>query len=503
MPPPVSYLDITPLPYSRVITQAEFNGGTFGALVNQVWFRFVTASSVALGLHANTGGTVHLQLQIFASNGTTLIQGSSTRAWWHPLDAGTYYVKCSNVSGGASDFDFTVDFSTVPRNEPIPTTPHLVINDDTNISFGTTSRPAAVIDTTTGEVIGFVDAIPNGESGSVLPTGISLWSDRFSVSGSQLVLLDEALGTIAALTPTQPFADGPNTSLPIITSDGTKFYVVDPDTGKVHTVAADGTFTQNVADLGEAVDYGAGVSRDGTILYYAPGTDVIKRWNLSLDVALSDLATIAGADWIAFTDQNNNHGEMLVMADGTIATNYKDLGTTHIVHIASSGSIINDWSFSSSTHAINHLAYVDFEGDSTGIYVWLFDVSSFGDFGTLNRFDLTTGTFTSIVTTDLFSAGINLKMQGGAETDQAFGPSNSCAMLSMSGAAVVEPPPPPPTPSSTPPPVPPECCESTAGSSPLPDDTIFSGSMWIPQCGFGGSVPSAADLSNSEDWDPQ
>ena len=43
MPPPASFLLVSSLPYSRVVTQAEFNAGTYGTAANEVWFKYVPA----------------------------------------------------------------------------------------------------------------------------------------------------------------------------------------------------------------------------------------------------------------------------------------------------------------------------------------------------------------------------------------------------------------------------------------------------------------------------
>lgn len=450
MPPPVSYLDIASLPFSQLITQAEFNGGTYGGVANQLWLRYVASGKIGLGVDSNLGGTWSPRFVVYESDGSTILTNPTANSFWVPLQIGTYYIKVTDDGGGVSDFDFTLNITEITANPPVPAG-SLIINDDSgyqNPASPTISFPATVYDPATGDFLGYIDTIPAGESGDILPSGISLWHDRYNFSGFELVLLDANFAVITEVTPTTPIGTGlGNSALPIIVSNQTKFYILNKANGKIHTIEEDGTFTQDIATLSPGSYTTMGVSRDGTIAYYPRG-NLIKRWDLVNDIALSDLISLTLLGSIGVTDQNGNNGNLLVLANDSIIVNYLNNldSTTHIIHIAANGTIINDWTFDQVNYAINHLSYVESENNVDEIYVWLFTVANDGDTGTLNRFNLITGVLTLIETTDLFILGGNLLGigVGGIETTQVFGPSNSCTMVtygatpSEDGTIIVE-----------------------------------------------------------------
>src|SRR5215510_2995051 len=157
MPPPPSFFTITPFPYSLLIAQADFNGGTYGGNANEAWGQFITASQIAFGGFCDKGGTFVPVTQVYASNGTTLLHTinphlGSPRSWYFVFAAGTYYIKITRNGGGASDFDFTASFDTRDVLSSVPSG-NIIVNDDTQ------PFPATVIDTGTGEILGVLTQI--------------------------------------------------------------------------------------------------------------------------------------------------------------------------------------------------------------------------------------------------------------------------------------------------------------------------------------------------------
>src|SRR4051812_41828288 len=117
MPPPGSYIDITSTPFSRVVTQAEFNAGTYGGVPNEVWFRFPATGAVklALGSFCNKGGTFTPRAEAYDADGSTFLRSVVVDdfAWYVVIDATTpKYIRILRSGGGASNFNFTVLFDT-------------------------------------------------------------------------------------------------------------------------------------------------------------------------------------------------------------------------------------------------------------------------------------------------------------------------------------------------------------------------------------------------------
>src|SRR5262245_34067896 len=96
MPPPSAYIDITSIPFSRTVTQAEFNGGTFGNTTNEVWFRYIAATPIVLGMRTDSGGTFVPRTRVFESDGSTAVDPlrTGTAGQWSALTAAaTYYIQ--------------------------------------------------------------------------------------------------------------------------------------------------------------------------------------------------------------------------------------------------------------------------------------------------------------------------------------------------------------------------------------------------------------------------
>jgi len=431
MPPPPSYIDITSLPFVRTVTQAEFNGGTFGGVANQVWFRYVASVNIGLGNYTDSGGTFTPRVTLYESDGTTQINEFNTSyGWWAYLLADTYYIKVTRSAGGASNFDFTCTFN----GADVITSPDigdLMINDDTQVasSYPTRFVPATIwsID---GTFKGIAPNVPAGETGDALPNGQSLWQDRFGQHGSanSLAQIDADLSTgVTNINGFPVFGQ-----FAIVANNGTNFYVLNRATdNKIYVYDSAGNFVSQPANLNIAWTISAiGVSNNGSILYYARGnnTAVIGRHDLTTNLPLSDLYTIpgfsVGSDYIALSSLNLNPGEILVLSDDTIVTWYLDASTgdSHLLHISAAGALINEYTFG--PEQINHISYAP--NDTSFIYVWFFTDAPLGNNGIFGRIELSTGTLSPSFNRTLFSGGENLNV-----SNEIFGPSASCTMVCL------------------------------------------------------------------------
>lgn len=257
MPPPASFIDINALPFSRTVTVAEFN------VDNEIWFRLVTAVPVAFGEWTSKPSGVGLFCNIYEDDGSTLItRVASSKGFWYPLQAGTYYIKIDKFPIGpiAADFDYEAD--TRPLDNIEFETEAVLISDDTNDQL-----PAIILETD-GNIPTFVSAIPTGEIGDALPNGYILVHDRFGKYGTTnaLILFNPNLTFNQSIVPSTPFA-----AFPRISHSSTDFYAVDSQTGDIWKITTGGlcTLVGNVPEiLADGVDP-IGMSYDGTTLYFA------------------------------------------------------------------------------------------------------------------------------------------------------------------------------------------------------------------------------------------
>lgn len=446
-PPPAGpYIDITSLAFSVTIPQADFNAGTFsGGVPNEVWFRFVTAVDIILGIHCDSGGTFLPQSRVFFSDQTTLITRGDNRTLWVLLSPDTYFIQIRNFNGfGSSDFDFTVDFTQGPFATTIPAGAY-VINDDSQISgtdpFTGEAYPATVWQTD-GTFLGFARDVPAGEIGDALPSGKSLWHDRFGTAGTAgtLALLDTDLSILAAGIVVGAGLGG---AFPNICHDLVQFYVLNQSDLGIYIVDDAGISSGPTATLVPGTYTAIGINRAGTILYHAHGTvdGIIGRWDLVTNSPLSDLYSIPGfgaGDYVGLTALNNHPGEILGLLDDSIVTYWYDSSANvyHLLHIASDGTLIDDIPYSGAGptgEGIDHISYS--LNDPTHIYLWLFTDGVLGNTGRFGELELATGTLTPFNDEDLFSAGVSL-IAGGTIV---FGPSASCSMVSLQLGGVVPP----------------------------------------------------------------
>lgn len=442
----------TAFPYSRVVTQAEFNAS------NLIWFKFTNPTNLYLGSYTNSGGTFVPKTFMYLSDANTLLDTFTNDAFYKTIGPGDYYFKILRNPIGASNFDFTTEFDialvagTVPENA-------VIVNDDTQ------GQPATMWDTTTGELIGIWPQIPGGEMGTSLPDGTSMWHDRYNnYRIGYISVFDNNLTYIATIDTVPSIGNGADASA--MGTDGIFMYVVRTADGKLWKVTRLGVIT----DTGITVagfTRGIGISKDATILYWSEGfaSPSIHRWSMVTNTAMSDLYTVplgGHTGFVALTNLDNHNGEILTFADGSIATWWVDTTTDQhfIIHVSAAGALINQWEMTGTYKAFDHINYTT---DDNLIRVWLFD--ALNENGKLAKLNLTTGVLTEEFIAPLFSTGAN-QVNG---DPNMFGRSISCVMISVnypSGGGN------PPPPLVTMPPI------STPGSKHT--DSTLTGEVAIP-----------------------
>lgn len=420
MPPPGAFIDITSIPFSRTVTQAEFNAGTFGDVPNEVWFRYIAAAPIVLGRQVNDGGTFSPRNRIFESDGETGLESGDligTFGGWTVLaSAGTYYIHIIRNGGGATDFDFTAEFDTTPLDDFTVEPGDYIINDDED-------RPGT-LSAADGTLKAFVSAVPGGEMGAMLPNGVSIWHDRYGHHGSdKLALLDTNLEYIGGAN-----ANLTGINFPKFATDATQFYVVN-DSGELWTISPAGVEADTGYVFAGDLPQAFGVDALGTVLYWSSvDTDgVIHTVDLSDLSDGPDLYTIpgfeSGTDKFART-ANGHPGDLFVLDDESIVTWWFDDSelTYHVIHISAAGDLLHDISYEDPTQ-VDHLAQV--YGQSAYVLIWLYTTIGF-DIGHFGRLTFATGLITEDFTTPLFQGGVN--MNGDTPL---FGISTSCTMLAM------------------------------------------------------------------------
>lgn len=418
MPAPSTYIDITSTPFSRLVTQAAFNAGTYGGTARATWFRYVATGAMCLGVHTDRGGTFNPSLGIYQSDGTTVVRtGSASTSFYGQLPtAGTYYVKVSGSD--ASDFDFTFLADAKPLNAFTIPRGSLIINDDAN------GPPAAVM-TPAGELLGFLSAIPGGEIGAVLPGGASIWQDLYgkhSAVGS-FALFDSTPAYVASANP----AAYGGFHLPAAAS-ATNFFTVHKPTGRVYRITPAGVVTGPIATLpATTLIFAFGVSRDGTIAYWAAkGSAALHRHNLTTDVALSDIYTTPDGTAIGVT-ANNKPGEILCLPDGTLVTWYGDVFLpSTLVHLSATGTLLASYPFASTPFPfVDHVSYTDING-SSAVNLWRLKDPGL-DVGRFCRFNLATGLESPTFDRALFQFQSNLI----TDDPTVLSPSESCSFITF------------------------------------------------------------------------
>jgi len=411
MPPPSSFVDITTIPFSRVVTKVEFD------VANEFWFRFITATDVAFSQVAFTNIEF---CNIYASDGTTRLVRFIVRDWfWWKLTAGTYYIKLDMFPVGVVPGDFTYQADTRPLNSTFEEG-SVLIPDDSGDNYG------GVIVESDGNIPTIATAVPASEIGAALSNGYVLIHDRYGKHGTSnaLVLLNPDLTFNQKIIPTTPF-----TGFPRISHSNTDFYAVNQSTGQLWKVTTAGvcTLVTTIAEIAADGVGPFGVNSDGTIAYFSiPDDGIIRKYIIATDTS-SVLYTIPGfapEDIVANT-YDSNPGEIIVLPDGSLVTWWNDFSTSNcaLIHLSSAGVLLHTIPFIS-PETIDHLSYAN-TTLSTHVKAWIFlefDASR----SKLGNLNLSTGVFDTSATFDNFFSN-----QNAGKNNNSFGPASSCPMFTL------------------------------------------------------------------------
>jgi len=406
-------------PFSRVVTQAEFN------VSNLFWFKFTTLVPIAIGSFTNKGGTFTPKTFMYMSDGNSEIVNRTNVGFFRVVGPGDYYFKVIRSAGGASNFDFTSQFDirsiTVPSSIALNS---VLVNDDT------AGFPSTLWDIG-GNLLAALIRFPAGEMAAAFTSGETVWHDVFKNyrEGTGLALFDNNLDYVASLD-TTPTALGAGLNDVCMAYNGVDVYILNRLDRRLWKLTKSGILTDTGAQLSAGSPTAIGVSIDGTILYYAITPD-IKKWDIINNVALPNLYNVPDlnihAGNIAVSPALHN-GEILVLSDDSLVTWYVDFTATKcfVIHVTSGGVLAGSFEQTGTYNIVDHIAYAN---DSTKIIVWLFDQPS-DTIGKLALLDVATGVLTSTSLSDIFSGGADQV----TDHAQLFGRSVSCMMVNVLSA---------------------------------------------------------------------
>jgi hypothetical protein len=414
------------------------------------WYSFTPAQDLILNLWAQdsafpTGPNTYTQLFLGPAASITQVldlddAGSDGRAIQYPVVAGQEYLFQFFPTSFGSNPPLEITISGQAFS-PVALTPNpILVPDDTS------GYPAALVDSTTGQILEFVRPFPPGESAYALPNYV-LTEDNTDLltKTNRLYQWD---GT--TLTEIAAFLAGDDaiTIRGRITGAGTAFYFTDDQIQTVYQV--DPATASIVASwVLPTTPYSIAVSPDQTILYYTSlnaGVYAISRYDLVNDAPLSDLVSEPMSTWFP------EGSPMLCLESGNIVWAAADTGAadpTFIVHVYSpAGALITSRTFDFASDelrtALDSQVFASLNNDTTFL-VWLkvdtpnVDVGGihFGK-GRYYEMNATTGAITFLFETEFYELGVH---QGDPATFSVptWGTSESCPAVVLR-TSVVPPP---------------------------------------------------------------
>lgn len=426
MPPPtnISAATATVLTMPALVSQ-DTTGAT--APLHEVWFTYgpATGADVLVGWYAAANPASHYQVR------TDLLAGSpSSLAAFGGFSSGlsapvqftipagtTLYFRVYN--GGTTE-PLGANLQLSLTRAPNSATPAgvIAVNDDAP------GFPLVLISPVDGTVLSARPLpFPSGETGAVLPNGVSIWHD-YNVDPAVIRLYDASL-TLRA-TASWTFA---GTGPPLASNRSNRFYLGDPGAtfpttthARVTTMDATGVMGPTIWTFPEVGLTHIAPSHDDTVLYYrgqASGAGAIQRWNLVANTALPDFA----ANPSGYLTR-----ALLVLADGTLVAAYSKATTaddSYLRQYSASGTLVHQWPLGALE--VTRLAYA--LDDPASVWTWSFVTATTG----LSRFQnirLSDG----VVLTTLD----NVRYEGGSYRPAtpappppapAFGHSPSCPFL--------------------------------------------------------------------------
>lgn len=327
----------------------------------------------------------------------------------------TYYFKFTRNSGTVTPAVLLIEMERAP-NDTIPAG-SILINDDDLASL-----PLAILSATDGTNLAFKWPFAGGDSGAILPNGISIFGNSVDFT---VKVYNANLNLVATVNP----FSGSDAIICCSNRDDT-FYVCDQNTGLVTTISETGIQGGTTWDLGIGAPNVKviAVSLDETILYYFVNTagTAIKRWDLINDVALTDFVSGVAGYFMIF--------DMLVLSDGTILAGYQKNTATvdyFVRRYNAAGTILNTYSFG--TTRLNRLAFA--LNDPTSFWAWFFITNSHSEFRNILISD---GSTVTTFNTALYTIGSY--QPTATATPERYGHAASCPFLILNNEII-----PPPT----------------------------------------------------------
>lgn len=357
------------------VTQDVRDAGT----TYTVWYSYTAvAGDVVIGIHAYGDLTIYkpflsIKQDLFGTPVLQNIGGFPNVSCQIPVVVGTtYYIQCGAPNPAATPALLTLDV----QRAPISTAQQgdLFVNDDA-FAF-----PAAVLSPSVDYAVRRFVVYPpleapadrgfdSGEQGDILPNGHMLIAD---FGNDQIHCYDQ---TFARLT--SPALSGARV---IRANRGANNFYVGVFTAPltVRIVDANGVLSPTVHTLTGIPTLGAlAANAAETILYHAENTfsanSAIRRWNLTTDVAMTDLAA---------TVANYVIDDLLVLPDDSILAIYvKGSATTDVFvrHYSAAGALLQTYAFGE-TNPNPTFAHIAYAIDPDTFWVWTHPVG--GGLGT-------------------------------------------------------------------------------------------------------------------------
>lgn len=362
---------ISALPYS--VSQAVDDAGT----TYTVWYSYLATTDALVSVFGYGGGTSYTpRTQIYSDAGVTQIVDTGTSYADRPTQfqatsGTTYYFKFTPPAGNPSPADLALVVELGP-NATVPSG-SIAVNDDTQ------GFPIVFLSSTNADdnnVLKGMTFAPAGEAGDVLPGGVSLWSNAWD---GNLEVMDTDFTSIATVAINIGFG------IAIRASPGQNLFYVGHDLNPVvvKTVDATGAIGGTTWTLtGNNSIKGLASNEAGTILYFAiGGTAVaIKRWDLSLNVAMADL--VAGI-------ANYDVGDIIVLSDDTILVAYYDVGTDFkVLHYDTAGAVLNTYNFGNVAMPASTFSRIAYAADNpNSFWVWTHSSPSTSTFANIKVSD--------------------------------------------------------------------------------------------------------------------
>lgn len=312
-----------------------------------------------------------------------------------------YYFKITTNAGNPSPANLTISGLIAP-DEAI-TDGDILVNDDTE------NFPAAILDPTTGDVKAFVQPMPAGEGGAILPSGIFALTGEESDNEIHIFDVDLTERATIALSTFQ------------LGASNTYFYAAVSTTVTRFDVDGTAIDTWTLPFAASRIQ----PSRDDTILYWTPSAGgeanvKIKRWDLVNDIALSDLYSYPANTQLV--------GDILVLSDETVL-----IGSWHsvavvvwaVLHLSAAGATLNTYDLTADK-TLNHLALAT--NDLTSFWAWSYPGASSLGTSRYQEIQVSDGTVLNTFDTTQYEIGVYQNAATLTPTND-FGPSFSCPFV--------------------------------------------------------------------------